>query len=125
VDDFSEKLRSILSDEESLDQIRTLYETVSGGRQKKDSSDQENNVHDECGDTAQEEQSDFDFSTLLKIQSLFENSGKDDAGAALISALRPHLSAQRQERADKAIKMLNLFSVAAVLKESGLLGDLI
>lgn len=124
MEDFTEKLGKILSDEESVEQIRKLYETVTGERRKNVDSCEGDTVCDEECDAA-EEQNDFDFSTILRLQSLFGNAGKDDAGVALIAALRPHLSAQRQEKADKAIKMLNLFNMAAVLKESGLLGDLI
>lgn len=123
MDDFTEKLRDILSDEKSMEQIRRLYETVAGDRMKCGNSGEDAVCDEEYEES--EEQGDFDFSTLLRLQSLFGNAEKDDAGAALIAALRPHLSSQRQEKADKAIKMLNLFNMAAVLKESGLLGDLI
>ena len=39
-------------------------------------------------------------------------------------ALKPLLREERQSKVDKAVKMLKLFTVWTVLKDSGLLNDL-
>lgn len=124
MDDFAEKLRSLLSDEESLNQIRELYEAVSGEKTEKNACEEPDAGHDESAGPADDVQNNFDFSTLIKLQNIFGNTEKEDAGTALITALRPHLSAQRQEKADKAVKILNLLNTVSVLKESGLLSDM-
>lgn len=125
MDDFSEKIRSILSDEESVRQIRSLYETLSAGSEGKEEAPASENCLNDDGSESNDAQCEFDFSTVLKLQSLIGNAGKDDAGTALIAALRPHLSENRREKADKAIKILNIVNAISVLKESGLLGEII
>ena len=42
---------------------------------------------------------------------------KQSEGAALIKALKPFLSPQRQARADKAIRLLSLASIASEFKD--------
>ena len=44
---------------------------------------------------------------------------------ALLLALRPHVSQERQQRIDRAVKLLRLYTMWSILKESGLLQDLI
>ncbi|MFQ8951546.1 MAG: hypothetical protein ACLR56_00015 [Oscillospiraceae bacterium] len=45
----------------------------------------------------------------------------DDSRVQLIYALRPHLSAERQARADTAIRLLKLLDMLPFIKESGIL----
>lgn len=48
-------------------------------------------------------------------------SGADDKRAGLLLALKPHLSKERQERVERAVKLLKIASLLPVLKEQGLL----
>lgn len=59
-----------------------------------------------------------DFDMLLKAKSLFEkmNSTKSK-NADLILALKPHLSQDKQNKADEALRILRLFEVLPLLKE--------
>ena len=52
-------------------------------------------------------------------------SAEDDPDAALLLALKPHLRAERQKKVEKAVKMLKLLSMWTLLKESGMLKDLL
>ena len=61
---------------------------------------------------------------LLKMQKLLQGSRQDDRNAALIRALRPHLKEERRHRADEALRLLQLFSLLPLLRESGILGEL-
>ena len=48
----------------------------------------------------------------------------NDKNAEFLLALKPLLREERQSKVDKAVKMLKLFTVWTVLKDSGLLNDL-
>ena len=58
---------------------------------------------------------------LMQLAGTF--SQKDDA-CELIAALKPFLSDEKQTKADRAMKMLRLYNVFTVMKESGMLNDL-
>lgn len=62
----------------------------------------------------------FDPMKLMGLMSVLGRQG-DDKRAGLLLALKPHLSSERQERVDKAIKFLKLASILPVLREQGLL----
>ena len=59
------------------------------------------------------------------LLSAFGKLTSDDERTALLKALRPLLSEQRQKKTDEAIKLLRLMSLLPVLKDSGLLGNLL
>jgi hypothetical protein len=50
---------------------------------------------------------------------------QSDKNSELLLALKPHLSAERQQKVDKAIKLLKLIAVWNMAKESGLLDNII
>lgn len=59
-----------------------------------------------------------DFNMILKAKNIFEKmNSKSSKNADLIIALKPHLSAKSQDKADQAIKMLQLFEILPYLKE--------
>ena len=65
----------------------------------------------------------FDFSKILKLQELYGVFSKNDKNTDLLLALKPHLNEEKQEKIDKAIKILKLLAVWNILKDSGLLKD--
>lgn len=56
---------------------------------------------------------------IMKIMTAI-NSGKNDDRTTLLMALRPHLSAKRQERLDRAVKLMKIASLMPLISESGL-----
>ena len=66
---------------------------------------------------------DIDLSKILPLVSAI--GGGDSDTAALIQALKPHLSDERREKADKVIKILKLIDLMPAVKESGLLDNLL
>lgn len=65
---------------------------------------------------------DIDPSVMAKIFSVLgrlKSSGDDDK-SRFIEALRPLLSEKRRHRADEALKMMRLFELIPILKESGI-----
>ena len=64
----------------------------------------------------------MNFDSFLQIGKLLSGKdGKDNDTVRLLRAVKPHLSDERAEKADKAIKMLGLYNMLLVLKENGML----
>lgn len=61
-----------------------------------------------------------DLSSLLKIQQIFSRISCDDKNIALLRALRPYL--HEPQKADEAIRLLQLLSVLPALQECGIFG---
>ncbi len=62
-----------------------------------------------------------DLSMMMKVFSALNNN-KDDDRSRLLYSLKPHLSAERQERVDKAVKLLRLAGLLPLIKDFNLLG---
>ena len=103
-----EKMQSLLSDPESMQQLQELAQMLQAD------SGQES-TETESAPTATE-QTDAAASQLM-------GSAKEDSDAALLLALKPHLREERQKKVEKAVKMLKLLSIWSMLKESGMLKD--
>ncbi|HCR73926.1 MAG TPA: hypothetical protein DIW26_05975 [Ruminococcus sp.] len=124
MDDVMGRIQEMLSDEESMQQIKELADMLSASSappeqpspdsRNNNNSNNNNNNNNDIG---------FDFGMIFKIQEIM-SAAKSDKDAELIMALKPHLSAEKQERADKAVKFMKLFSVWETLKSSGMLNDL-
>lgn len=135
MENITEKLQALLSDEESLKQLQSLCELLSDSKPKdgtgkssaENISADESSENTECRYTDEDDGQDmgFDFSTIFKLQSLFGAGDKENKNTVLLNALKPHLAPERQERVDKAVKIMNLLEAASVLKESGLLNEII
>ena len=108
MDDLSRKLTEILNDEESMNKVRSLAENILSNNETQSNSD------DNFGLSANE------LSMIMGIIGRLKN-GKDDKRTALLSALKPNLSAEKQEKVDVAIKLLKLIEILPLLKESGIL----
>lgn len=122
MDDVMGRIQEMLSDEESMQQIKELADMLSASsatpeQPSPDSRNSNNNNNSNNNDIG------FDFGMIFKIQEIM-SAAKSDKDAELIMALKPHLSAEKQERADKAVKFMKLFSVWETLKSSGMLNDL-
>ncbi len=122
MDDVMGRIQEMLSDEESMQQIKELADMLSASsappeQTSPDSRNSNNNNNSNNNDIG------FDFGMIFKIQEIM-SAAKSDKDAELIMALKPHLSAEKQERADKAVKFMKLFSVWETLKSSGMLNDL-
>ena len=60
-----------------------------------------------------------DMAQLMKLLPLVQQLQRPDDNAALLSALRPYLQDERQQRLDDAQKMLRLWRMMPLLKEFG------
>lgn len=136
MDDLMGKLQEMLSDEESMNQIKQLAEmlgaSVASGEDSTASAENCGNMPDFSalfsGNSSEEKQSEdssggfgFDIGTLLRLQGLMQSVSSNDSNTELLLALKPHLREEKQQRVDKAVKLLKLFALFTVVKESGLL----
>lgn len=128
MDDIAEKIGSLLSDEESMKQIRELAAMFSsgnmgGGASPDDEGSGEN--FSGAGGTGSESSSD-DFSNInfTAIMQLMGAMSRSDKNCDLLIALKPHLCAERQVKIDKAVKLLKLYNLFVTARDSGLLNDL-
>ena len=115
MDDIMERISELLSDEESVKQLSELAQMLVS----EDGS---------ASDTANaEKQSDEqpDLGAVLKLTSLVGAVSNDSKNTDLRRALKPHLSADKQKRVDKAIKLMKLLAMWNIAKDSGLLQELI
>lgn len=134
MDDIMGKIGELLSDEESMKQLSELAQMLmtdnaSGGDSgsetdggSEEASDNEGGNESGGGDFSSKG---FDLSSLMKIQGLMGAMTQKDKNAELLLALKPHLREERREKVDKAIKILKLLAVWNVIKDSGMLKDLL
>ncbi len=68
----------------------------------------------------------LNLGALMGIQQMLGAFNQnDDINTNLLLALRPHFSDERKNKIDQAVKMLKLFTVLPLLKDSGILGNLL
>lgn len=112
MNDLSEKLASILNDEESMNRVRKMAESILGEEKKPESTSNINDFSSLLGD--------LDIASIMNIVGKF-NSTSQDPRTQLLTALKPHLSAPKQEKVDTAIKILKVIEILPILRESGIL----
>lgn len=122
------KIGEILSDKESVKQISEIAQMLMS--QNDDESNEKSNPESDfksekesCNSSDGVNDSGFDFSSLMKLQGIMGAFGKNDKNTELLLALKPHLTEEKQQKIDKAIKLLRLLAVWNVVKESGMLKD--
>lgn len=68
---------------------------------------------------------DIDPEQLLKILDIVSKLGGEDKNVELLKALRPLLREENRQKLDRAAGILRLMSIIPLLRESGILGDLL
>ncbi|MCM1335727.1 MAG: hypothetical protein NC084_09215 [Bacteroides sp.] len=63
---------------------------------------------------------DLDLETLMKLMDAFSRLNSGDKNTELLLALKPHLRDENRAKVDRAIKLMKLYSVFTLLRESGL-----
>ncbi len=118
MDNLSEKLAGILNDPASMEQFRKMAEGLLGSSaDPQPAASPPPSVTPPLPDIGE-------LGGIVQMLSMLKTPAQDNR-TALITALRPHLSAERQKRADRAIKILRILDILPLLKESGLLEKLL
>jgi len=114
MEDLSEALRTLLSDPESMQNLSELAAML---RHPEDARQPAEQSASDAPDMP-------DLSKLMSVGQMLTQTGSDNA-EQLILALKPHLSAERAERAAKAVKLMHLWRIVSMLRESGMIGELL
>jgi len=144
MDDLMSKLQSVLSDEESMKQIKELAGIMGSELTQQEESTVPNpQNNDQAPDFSQLLSSlsgmlsnqnpppertdsnplgDFDMTKLAKLSSVMAQAKKSDKNIELLLALRPLLKEENQLKIDHLVKIFKLFAIYPLLKENGLLG---
>jgi len=136
--DLTAKLQEMLSNPEAVDNLKTLAGSLFGdtvpeapaGDQVGSSAPDLSSLLSQLGgagmggDSGGDGTSPQDLAKMMRVFSAFNNQ-KDDERTRLIAALKPHLSPERRERADRAAKLLKLAGLLPLIKETGLISELI
>ena len=105
MEDLLGRMQELLSDPESMKQISELAQMFK-------SEEPEAPVSAPPSDG-------LDPGMLLKAGEMFRQM-KPDKNTALLLALRPHLGYERQEKLDKAVKILKLWNIWKQMQETGM-----
>lgn len=113
--DIQDKINEILSNPEALRQVQSLGEQLGLA----------GNTHEKPKPTENKKElslpnellNDDITKSLFKILPTIKSIGSEDNTTRLLNALRPFLSCERQEKLDKAEKMLKLFKILPLLKD--------
>lgn len=89
-----------------------------------DDDESDNSEEDENTEKSDGLFSGLDPEMLIKMFALFETFNQPDDNERFLLALKPLLREENRVKVDSAIRLLKLFSLLPILKDSGLLGKL-
>lgn len=122
MDDLSNKISSILSDPQALEQIKGLGEMLGI-----------NNTSNQPIHSKKEQDQSSDLSSMLspdmmgmvtKLMPMMSSINKEDDTTRLLNALRPFLSQERQQKLDTASKLIKMMKLLPMIKDAQILDSL-
>lgn len=113
-----QELLSSISDED-MAKIKSVADSIMNGNGQSVAGTQNNNSNSNSSQSGFSLP--FDMGTMGKIMSLMGQMSKEDHRTRLICDLKPLLSEERRQKADEAIKFLQLMDMLPLLK--GLFGN--
>ncbi len=141
MDDISEKIKELLNDEESMQQIKELAEMLGGA-----SSSDDESGSSECFDPKPPPSSGGtngmpdigkmlaglsgntsgmpDMGMIMQLSEILRSTSENDRSRAFLLALRPLLSAEKQKKIDKAVRLMRIYAVFITMKKKGMLNKL-
>ncbi len=121
MDDMAGKISELLSDPEGMEKIKAMASALFSNNDDSDTKPSQKSSEMAGGLSLPDG---FDPIKLMSVFSALKN-GESDQRSTLLMALKPHLSPERQERVDKAVKLLKLVSVLPLLKQQGIFDELL
>ncbi len=118
------KIQEVLSDEESMNQIKKLAEMLGmengmGASPDTSSDSSSGNNNSQSGSAPA---FDFDVNKIMALKSIMAKANQHDSSTDFLMALRPLLKDETKVKADKVIKIFRIMAIWPVIKESGILG---
>ncbi|MCD8188783.1 MAG: hypothetical protein LUD78_00925 [Clostridiales bacterium] len=111
MDDFEEKLNSILSSPEAMGQIMSLASSIAGKPEEEGAAPTETAAQPDSSPSAEGENplnllQNLDPAMVQRLMGLYrEYTRGGDEKTALLQAMRPFLREERQQRLDKAVRI--------------------
>lgn len=123
MDDLASKITELLGDPEGMKRITDIASSLMSGEQSNalNAPKSESQPKDNEGFNLSDMQLDpVQMGNMMKMMSVLKSQNKEDDNTRLLNALKPHLSAERRKKVDKAISLLKIVKLLPILKESGL-----
>lgn len=119
MEDISRKISELLSNPETMEQIRGLTGLLGQTGERNSSvqnSKTENTTMSSMGNIMNPDM----LNTVMKVAPLLQSAGNEDDSTRLLRALKPFLSEERGRRVDGAIRLLGFMRIIPLLKNSGM-----
>ncbi len=123
MDDMMSVIQSAMQNPETMAQLNAIAQSLFSG----DNQTQQNTtLPDSIPSPQTQNTGDIDIQKLMSVASAIKNTNQKDTTIDFLFALKPFLKSEKQQKADRVIKLLRLLAILPILKESGILGgDLI
>lgn len=125
MEDISRKISELLSDPQTLEQIKGLAGMF--GQNSESHAEQPSANYQPPPAPAPEVKTEQSFmpdanmlGMMMKIAPLLKNMDREDDSTRLLRALRPFLHEERSRRLDGAIRLLGIMRILPLLKGAGL-----
>ncbi len=122
MDNINDIIANLSSDD--IDMLKGVASSILGEEAQKSQQRQEQNHFKESSQKNQTNLpanlgfENIDFDMVMKAKKIFDRmNSTQNKNVDLIMALKPHLSPEKQDRADQALRILKLFEVLPLLKE--------
>lgn len=135
MDDLSAAIRGLLNDPQSMAQIQNLAQSLGLNDTAQPASASPAQNTDNTQNTpqtllpamaqTQNTQSDPMISMLMRAAPLLSAANQEDDSTRLLAALRPLLGETRQRKLDEASRILKLLHLMPLLRESGILQNIL
>ena len=125
MDDLSAAIRDLLQDPHSMAQIQNLAQSLGLNDQSPAGTNTQNPLQALLPAVSQPQNTDPMLSMLMRAAPLLSKANEEDDASRLLTALRPLLSEQRQKKLDDAGRILKLLHLLPLLRESGLLQNIL
>ena len=110
MDDLGAKLAQLLDNPEEMEKLKNMAETLMG----------ESGRNDNKGPDLSSLFGGLDIGTVMQLGNLLRSDAEDDR-TRLLMALKPHLSTPRQDKVDRAVKLLRIASILPLISKQGLI----
>ena len=126
MDDLSAAIQSLLQDPQSMAQIQSLAQSLGLNDAPAASAPAESAAQNALLPQSTQNGSDQHMmSLLMRAAPLLSAANREDDATRLLSALRPLLGELRQKRLDEASRILKLLRLLPLLRESGVLQNIL
>lgn len=107
-----------------MDNIEELLRALAEDDDNDNDSDRDNDSDNDCEQSSDGLFSGLDPEMLVKMLALFEAFNQPDDNERFLLALKPLLREENRTKVDSAIRLMKLFALLPILKDSGILGKL-